>query len=604
MSQKHSTAPQAVFVQLPVRKPSKWEFVEIDLQRFNLVTFSKLYRRVPAKGGEGTQFIPFPDPAFPEPEHVVRAVKPIIEEQGAQLREKLHGTEQLEHVQLVELTLARLVNAIAYRNPNQACDCVRQLFSCLELTVGKLTNELQTSRKNEEYLITEITSSAHASANENASGTETEVKHSVYFAWGEAVLGINAAAQAYETNFRLLERLAQDAEESDESFAVEASKPDGDIMNALTFLDPPGGNGFITQALSRRGGMSTASFEQPINEAKQRIAQCGTILADACMKHQELCHRKFAILGTDLSASSPLKLAENACADLARYQGELRVFRKTHPELMGPHEPGFEYVDADAFDEAMAYLPTNHQHAWLVGTRRKRLRSYVQRISTRLGNAPSLPDQLRQAIKTAQQLITAFEEPNPSRKTSATNNAPSVRQERKHVASAEAEPTYASVGESDPHVDSPPTASALESILDASRLDELCELVVCIGFVCTYQNEHPNGAKSTRGMLRVLVQLNRCTNEELMAYSKAINDRFHPTSEHVKNAKEAQKKQETSDRDWVYYQDQRTFQWRRRLARKGANRARALLTKHGLTSREIVSANKQIGQNYRTIYSK
>lgn len=592
---------ESFFIRLPVVGPGgrhEWIYVEIDLRRYNLTTASTLYRKANSRSGmSGESYFPAHRNALPLERVSVSSLEDLLRTQMREVADFL-ASEDLgqEKTSGDLLTFAGTVNALMYALENhdqsESEGAIRAMAQQLGMLLVELIGQIKSHERDAEAL------------EELASGVDASIKaakatafHRVYEDWALRALELCRISREYTENAVQVQSLAEEVGKAFALIEVELRQPEGIVRRTVEFLDPPEGGGFISRimVLQSKGEMSANDLND-IADAKRHIKECEQWLLSAKDTYQFYLHRQKQICGETDEDKTPRRLAETACSELAKSQQELRFYLENYREDPGPFVQFPELISQEEYEKALSLVPPadKSSHAWYPGECREALRRYVQQIAISLIFEPRLPKELSAAMQSAKELIGQIEPKSMMRMLSqpsirisdsnvCTSSENAVKTERSTLVSPEA------VGAS--------AALLISPEIKRSRLGELYELLMCVGYVCTYLNMHPNASKTIRGMLLVLVNIGQCSEQEAELYLSALTQRVSGKSEYVENPHRLLDRSRSSKKWWVHTQIGRA--WRRRLTSAGAKFAAEFMTKFGLTQKEIEAARLRLGESLK-----
>ncbi|MFA5129943.1 MAG: hypothetical protein WC477_03410 [Patescibacteria group bacterium] len=573
-----------VYLELPIPGAGKrTRFVQIDPQRYDIESATRLFHREQGKGRSidpryvesGARF------SFCQETFSVSDLERLIDSERAAIigsfpaecNSALACTQHLNEcfgmLKLFALALKDHDHMVAEQSLRETLCHMNGLCACL-------LSELAHSRQESQIFAERV---SHV---ENATNV---VVQDYYIEWSAGIESLLEACRSYTENFRLIEDLEKRSADTLCPHMHEMTAEDGIVARTLAFLDPialdeTSGNGFISRTLLyEMNQKSSVLLPEDIERAKEMINACKILQSDMEKAHEQLQREYLLLCSESAQKPTPRSIADAACTSMRDAQNILRVFfDKDASQQLDPSHPLHVLISAEAYKEARSYMPPKDSspHDWYSGSCRQRLHRSVQRISSTLSMSTQLPENVRIAINTAKDQIAKFEhvksEPCKS----------SIRAQR--------------IKDSESSQHEILEASAPDIVINGNRFTELFEQLICVAYICTYLDDHPNGAKTLKSMLRVLIELQRCSEEEMNAYEPTMRMMIAQNSEFVRDNQSVSERQQKSNKSWIHIHSVKT--WRRRLTKRGANGAEDMMKKHGLEQEEILAARHRASKKW------
>ncbi len=246
---------------------------------------------------------------------------------------------------------------------------------------------------------------------------------------------------------------------------------------------------------------------------------------------------------------------------------EKRWGNKTIRPYDSPNEGDTPLVERAVYEQAREYLS---DHRWGPLACRQRIQGQLNAVLTILEQEPALSSELKSLIEQAENYITDIERTWQPEESDPESDPDTVN------------PDENDLNEPEPEGETP-------------RVDELYELIICVGYVLTC-NHHFFAQGTIKAMLETIQFLDRCSKAEISEYKQRLTERSQRNSEMdvVGKGKKLKPRWQKSRRRWVRYcYNKAKGSWGLKLAQKAGPQAKRLLAKHGLTADDIRQAHER-----------
>jgi len=558
------------------------QMVGVNPVKLDLGTIQQLYILDPHGGkNQGSRYIPVSGG-----ESIVKALlntsslNALIDEIfSGQLRVSLLASDdeegkkvwkELEGIDLKGLLRAIATGQIAVAE-NTLRDILYTLMSCVCGLAGRLERETRT------------TSGMHLAVTAIAETMEVagEVTESRYVEWADAarqLIRVVDELTVLERAFADFRTLVSEQYTLWQGLIGDITDPQ--VMRARAYLDGSSDeDGFLTRAFDYKRDSTSRTREEMtefIRQAQVHLDACRAIEDDVASGFNELSNTR----DTLVTKRSQLTRLITTLEETRRILQERE--RQMGSSVVRPYEfrDGALIVKTE-YDHALTHLGSRE---WAPETCRKRIDGMLESALALLGNRPRLPKEILTILDDAEQRIREIEE--RWAREDGVPTAPPVSpaphpKEDALLAQAGGSPSS--------------TTATPAPVIDPRRVEELYELVICVGLIrtCTPQ---PVMGSTIHAMLGVVPFLGRCTPEEAVAYQASVvaRSQFPGERETVDRTEHITPRWKQSGARWVSYRDpgRSAGKWKMKLTLAYRERVKALCAQRGLTEDEIRVAAK------------
>lgn len=547
------------YIKVPVPgQGDAYDYVVVDPRRLDRSVLSTFFELVVMPRGGSRHY----RPAFGveaivketlDVTELVRRLKDLVEECEAALEPSGEAGKRVFAQVLQPLQLLALIEALARSDLNAARDALEASLYALMAGTTDIASALARL---------EQTVSGMQVAHERVSQTLVEsggITDALYLDWAEAADSVIRRVDALDTIERDLRKKLFAVEHAAAGWTGLTSLENAVLARTLQFLSGDGRTFLVTAFNYLESGEDRAALGESISEARSLIAEtrAHTVRAERGWAEQEGILAR-SVLSRHAEVMRLVGDLEEATAAFRRFQRRFSV------ESALPYE-----VRAGAL-----ITETEYRHAedllkdarWAPAVARERITGLIVSASALLGGRPGLPNELAEAIEQAEEYIRRIEEKGT---VGMAQSTPVEVQEKP----------------------APTVSNAETERINPARVDELYELVVCVGYVITCKR--PFFAASTiPAMLAVLPFLGRATEEEVLRLRNAVGERSHRTGERERaEGKSVLTRWAESDARWIVYRAGGAVQGKLKLTQKAGVATAGLLQKHNLTAEAIRAAH-------------
>lgn len=540
------------YIKVPIPgQGDAYEYVAVDPRRLHrgvIQTFFELIE-VSRRGRQGYR------PAFGveaiveenlDVTELVQRFKELVDECEAALEPSGEAGRRVFAQVLQSLQLRELIEALARSDLNAAREALEATLYALMAGTADIASALAR--------LEQTVSGMHV-AHERVSQTLAEsggITDALYIDWAEAADSVIRRVDALDTIERDLRKKLSAVEQAAVGWTGLTSLENAVLAETLQFLGGDGQTFLVTAFNYLESGGDRDALGEPISEARRLIAGARTLAARA--------ERGWAEQEGILARSVLSRHAE-----VVRLVGDLEeataAFRQFQSRFSAGSALPYE-VRVGALISETEYRRAEDllkDPRWAPAVARERITGLIVSASALLGGRPGLPDELAEAIDQAEEYIRRIEEKGTAG-TAQEKQAPAV-------------------------------SSVETEGVNSARVDELYELVVCVGYVITCKR--PFFAASTiPAMLAVLPFLGRATEEEVLGLRKAVGERSHRNGERERvEGKAVLTRWAESDARWIVYRAGKVVQGMLKLTQKAGEAAAGLLQKHNLTAEAVRAAH-------------
>lgn len=507
---------------------------------------------------------------FADDEQPSLALEPLIDavrEHSLNLTEIVNQADEsgeiLRQMVLQNLKILELLESINQGNLDAGHVILDKMYYGLMSSLSELATRLETTARQASNV--EI-------AFETLTASDERIRR-LYEDWAHQIhVLIDASRPITDMQARLAELMPQINEWQTERLA-KMSLDNPVVAHALDFFQNNPSHTFQLEVFKwRRGGIARSDIEHTVAAAKPCLANLGDIRHEFLDSYQALSEVAQLLLKGLISYRVAMDNFSRAC------QAIVQIRRELPKDAVPPFEVVPDRVTQLQFAEALVLL---RDREWAPRTLRDRIDGQISLIGDFLtaetaqvaypDTYQALFDRVAADVEEIERELSA---PPPSQP----------------VVSLPCVQTLAVVSDRN-----------VTAAVPSERLQLIYEQLICVGYVLTGQNSNPMHSSSINSLLLTLALIpGYLPEDDLEGLRKAIEPYFRACGESIVIKYDEVKKQLVKNPvRWLIYQRKRMAGQAYKLTNRGGRGVAALMTKHGLTSEMIRTAQRQKQLTYQ-----
>jgi hypothetical protein len=557
------------FIRVPVPTGERFQFVRVDVGRLHPGIIREIFARLPSGGmNSHTEYSQVHGVENTVNTRVdLSEIKETFEDLSSQVSVALDafGESGAKVFGLIkEMDFLRLMEAIANGHARTTIDVLREIMFSLMGTGCMLAGELR-------------------GAEDSASGTMVALDHfqttlnsqdgiasHLFAEWALAAADLNEAVKHLDEMEADLRSTLASIERGRQRWRTSLSPAHPIMSRAIALLDGPDNpedSFFFRAARHIQDPTSVPEMKQVIRQARERVDECKMAVTTAHTEWQGLR----SLVEMDIFPKKPSM--DRFLGQLGDATKRMHDFASRFPKgSVKPYEMNAGgLISQEAFERAESVLQDQRLSPL---TYRSRIEGIFGSTLSLLKNSPELADPIAEILRLAESYFEQLAE------TSEGSEVALVETVALPSGSDEEEPDEIQTTEAQPAI-------------DESRLNELAQFAICVGSVLT-DNQYFLAVSNARAMLRVVQEMELCTENEVAEYSKHVEQMFRQKEmcEDV-DAPRVRERRTKSKVMWLLY-DTKTSSFQRRglkMTVRGGEVAKGLMTRLSLTEERIATAH-------------